>query len=250
MPLLNDAVREKARKLLADLPGTARLVVFTQEMECAHCRENRQLAEEVAGLSGRLSLEVLNLLTDADRARELQVDKVPALVIAGERDYGIKFYGVPAGFEFTSLLAAIALVSRRDSGLKPETRARLATLRAAVDLQVFTTLTCPYCPAAVVTAHRFALESPMVTAAAVDSGEFPQLAGLYDVLAVPRTVVNRQRHIEGVASEDKLLEEVLAAGAAEPALAGERPQVLVDPAQDRTEAGDGDPPPAGTGNVL
>jgi glutaredoxin-like protein len=215
--LMNDSVRRQAEARLKALPNPVRLVVFTQEMECALCRENRQLVEELAALAPeKLRLDVYNLITDPDRAREFGVDKVPAICVVGERDHGIRFYGVPAGFEFTSFLAAIELVAGRDSRLAPATRQQLAALAQPVDLQVFVTLTCPACPSAVTLAHRLALESDRVTAAAVDSAEFPQLAALHGVMAVPKTVVNHAHAFEGAMPEEQFVAEVLK-GAAPPA---------------------------------
>ncbi|MEO0074280.1 MAG: thioredoxin family protein, partial [candidate division WOR-3 bacterium] len=133
----------------------------------------------------------------------------PCLVVAGEKDYGIRFYGVPAGFEFTTLLNTIQLVGRRESGLRPETRQRLAELKEPLDISVFVTLTCPYCPMMAHLAHRFAFESDKVTASVIDAGEFPVLANLHNVTSVPKTVVNRQHHFEGAMPEERFLSELL-----------------------------------------
>jgi len=211
MALLTDSVRRQAQQFLAPMVRPVKLVVFTQEMECAHCRENRLVAEETATLSDTLSVEVVNFILDKEKVAQFRVERVPAVGVVGEKDYGIRFYGVPAGFEFTSLLGAIVLASTGDSGLKPETRAKLAAIAQPVDLSVFVTLTCPYCPMQVGMAHRFAVESEHITAAAIDAAEFVPLAQLHSVMAVPKTVINRQHQFEGVLPEEKLLEEVLRA---------------------------------------
>ncbi|MFO7675414.1 MAG: thioredoxin family protein [bacterium] len=213
MPLISETLKKKSRELLAKLSSDVKLVLFTQEMECAHCREARAVAEEVAGLSDRLSLEVHDLVLESEPARRYGVDKVPALCVVGADDPGIRFFGVPSGYEYTSLLAAIDAVGRADSSLSPQTRARLAELAAPVGIQVFVTLSCPLCPMMVALAHRFAVESSRVTAAAVDAGEFPQLANLYDVTGVPRTIINRTVSLEGVVPEARLLEAVFEAAA-------------------------------------
>ncbi len=213
--IINDAVKKQAQAALADLSNPVRLIVFTQEMECQFCRENRQLAEEVAGLSDKISLEVYNFLLDKEKVVEFQVERVPALVVAGEKDYGIRFYGVPAGFEFSSLVAAIKTVGMRDSGLSVRTKEQLAGLKTPVTIDVFVTLTCPYCPLMVSLAHRFAMASDLITASAIDAQEFPVLANYYDVMAVPKTLINRSQGFEGAVSEERLLDEVLkAAGTA------------------------------------
>jgi glutaredoxin-like protein len=208
VPIMQERVRTQAQKLLADMPNSVRLVMFTQEMECPTCREARQLAEEVASLSEKLALETYHLLIDTEKAKEYNVDRVPTLCVVGRKDYGIRFNGVPAGYEFTSLMNAIKLVSGGDSGLKPETRERLGKLAEPVDIQTFVTLTCPYCPAMAFQAQRMAVESDKVSASVVDSAEFPHLANLYQVMAVPKTVVNKSHSFEGAVPEERLIEEI------------------------------------------
>ncbi len=209
MSLLNESVRGLTREHLSRLPNPVRLVVFTQELECAHCRENRQLAEELAALSDRLSLETYSLLIDKEKAAEFDVAMVPATAVLGEQDYGIRFYGVPVGFEFTSLLNAIELAGNRESKLKPETRKLLAELDGPVELQVFVTLTCPLCPRAVITATQLAVESRHVTTSIIDAAEFPHLAQRYSVTVVPKIVVNGRHSFEGALPEDQFVAEVL-----------------------------------------
>jgi alkyl hydroperoxide reductase subunit AhpF len=94
--------------------------------------------------------------------------------------------------------------------LKPESRARLAALSSPVDLQMFVTLTCPVCPQAASVAASLAIERDNLSLSIIDAGEFPQLAGLYNVLAVPRTVVNRGHSFEGALPEERFIDEVLA----------------------------------------
>jgi alkyl hydroperoxide reductase subunit AhpF len=72
---------------------------------------------------------------------EYAVDKVPATAIRNGKDYGIRFYGLPAGYEFAALLDGILAVSKGDSGLQPESREKLAQLTQPLHLQVFTTPT-------------------------------------------------------------------------------------------------------------
>jgi glutaredoxin len=75
-------------------------------------------------------------------------------------------------------------------------------------MQVFVTPTCPYCPQAVLLAHKMALESDLVTADMVEATEFPHLSMKYSVMGVPRTVINETVHMEGAAPEPLLLAKV------------------------------------------
>jgi glutaredoxin-like protein len=195
--------------MLAKVPNAVRLVVFTRENECRFCKEAREMAQEVAALSDKLSVEVYDLEKDSAKAAEYRVDMVPAICVTGDKDYRIRYYGVPAGYEFSTLLALVELVGRRDSGLKPEARAKLAGLASPVDLQMFVTLTCPVCPLAAGVAASLAIERDDISLSIIDAGEFPQLAGLYNVMAVPRTVVNRGYSFEGALPEDRFIDEVL-----------------------------------------
>ncbi len=142
MALLRDKDREEIREALEDLPADVTLLYFTQDFECDYCGETRMLLEELAALSARLTLEVRDFKADADLAARHGVDKIPAtILLSGAEDRGIRFFGVPAGYEFASLLEGIKLVASGDSGLSGETRAALAALTDPVHLQVFATPT-------------------------------------------------------------------------------------------------------------
>jgi glutaredoxin-like protein len=208
MALLNEEVREQVKQQLANLAGSARLVVFTQEFECQYCAETRQLVEEVADLSDRLEAEVYDFVADERVAKEYGVDKIPAVAVVGEQDYGIRFYGIPSGYEFTSLLEAIQAAAGEEHDLSEETQVYLSELTDPVHMQIFVTPTCPYCPQSVVLAHQMALVSPMVRADMVEAQEFPHLSTKYQVMGVPRTVINDSTHVEGAAPEQMVLEKL------------------------------------------
>jgi glutaredoxin-like protein len=133
------------------------------------------------------------------------VDKIPAVAVIGEDDYGIRFYGIPSGYEFTSLLEAVRMAATGQPDLSDETVEFLSSLSEPVHMQVFVTPTCPYCPQAVVLAHKMAIASPMVRADMVEAQEFPHLVTKYQVMGVPRTVINEATHVEGAAPEPMVL---------------------------------------------
>jgi alkyl hydroperoxide reductase subunit AhpF len=141
MGYLDDGARASVRDRFAELTGPVRIVNFTQEMECQFCRETRSLMEEVAALSDKIDVEVHDFAAEPEAAAELGVDRIPATVLVGDRDRGVRFLGIPAGYEFASLVEGIALVSSGDSGLSPASRDRLAALASPVHLQVFVTPT-------------------------------------------------------------------------------------------------------------
>ena len=219
MPLLPDDVKSQVRETFADLQHPVHLVAFTQTLECAHCGDNRQLMEEVAELSDLIDVQVYDFVTDADKAQEYGVDKIPATVLMGEKDYGIRFYGVPAGYEFTSLIHTIRMIGTGTSQLDEATATGLDELAEPVHMQVFVTPTCPYCPQSVVASYEMAYASSNVSADGIESTEFPHLAVKYQVAGVPRTVINETTHIEGVVPPDVILQAAQEALSSESATA-------------------------------
>lgn len=141
MPLLDAKTRQAVAAELADLTNPVKLVMFTQTFECQYCAETRQLCEELADLSDQLSVEVYNFVTDQDKADEYGIDKIPAIAVIGAKDYGVRFYGIPSGYEFMSLLDAIKTVSAGEVELMPETMAFLSSLKEPLHIQVFITPT-------------------------------------------------------------------------------------------------------------
>ena len=128
MGLLRDSDAAEIRERFKEMVNPVKLVHFTQELNLEYGREARQLLEELTQISDKLSLKIYDFLLDKEKVAEYAVDKVPATVIRNGKDYGIRFFGLPAGYEFATLLDAILAVSEGDSRLQPESREKLAQL--------------------------------------------------------------------------------------------------------------------------
>ncbi len=211
MAFLTDKDKQYVINLFENLKDDVKMIMFTQEIECQYCRETRQLLEEIAALSEKINLTVYNFQTDKEIAERYKIDKIPATVLEGKKDYGIRYYGIPSGYEFSSLLEDIVDVSKNDSGLTEDSKQMLAKIEKPMHLQVFVTPTCPYCPRAVRLAHKLAIESEFITADMVEASEFPHLSMKYNVNGVPRTVIEEDFPVEGAVPEITLVEKVLEA---------------------------------------
>ena len=141
MPLLDENTRQQVAAELADLENPVKLIVFTQTFECQYCAETRQLCEEIADLSDQISVQVFNFVTDKENADEYGVDKIPAIAVVGAKDYGIRYFGIPSGYEFMSLLDSVKTASSGEVELMPETMAFLDELKDPLHIQVFVTPT-------------------------------------------------------------------------------------------------------------
>ena len=208
MGLLNKKIVKELNEAFKGLKKDVTLKFFTQEMECRFCKETRDLLTELEKTSDKIKVEIFDFVEDKSEAEKLGVDKIPAIVVMDEKDYGIKFYGIPGGYEFASLIESIKLVSTGESGLQPETKKFLDSLKKEVHLQVFVTPTCPYCPGAVVLAHKMAYYSPKVKGDMVEATEFPHLSQKYNVMGVPRTVINETEFQEGAAPENMIIDKI------------------------------------------
>lgn len=193
------------------LENPAKIIMFTQEVECQFCIQTRQLINELAALNDKIKVEIYDFLKDSEKAKEYGVDKVPAIAIVSERDYGIRFYGMPYGYELQTLLEGVINVSRGRTDVSEETRKKLREIKKPVHIQVFVTLTCPYCPVVATIAYKFAIESDLIKADVIEASEFPQLAVKYAVMGTPKTVINEKIEFIGAFPEDLFLEHVLLA---------------------------------------
>jgi glutaredoxin-like protein len=192
-----------------NLKGEVRIIMFTQETECPFCKQARELTEEIGALSNKIKVEVYDFVKDSEKAKEYQVDKVPAIAVLGKKDYGIRFYGLPYGYEFRPFTESIINVSRGTTNLSEETKKKLASIEKPVHIQVFVSLTCPHCPLVTSLAHQFAIESDLVRADMIDASEFLHLAQKYSVMGVPNTVINEKTEFVGAVPEELFVQQVV-----------------------------------------
>jgi len=200
-----------------EMTGPVTIELYTQResriilpiQECATCKDTRELLTEVAGLADSIQLEVHDFVAETDGARAAGIDRIPAFVLKGAAKGRVRYFGIPSGYEFTSLIQDLTAVSRGTTDLAAGTREALAGLTADVHIKVFVTPTCPHCPGIAHLAHQFAIESPRITADVIEASEFPDLVQRYGVSGVPRTIINETIDVMGAVPEASLLEAVL-----------------------------------------
>ncbi len=211
MGLLSEEDKKYLINEFNKLEKEVKLIYFSQEIECTYCRETREILNELSSLSDKIKVEEHNFVTEKDIAETYGIDKIPAIVVMSDKDYGVRYFGIPAGYEFSSLVEDIIDVSRGTTDLSDETKKKLKTIDKPIHIQVFVTPTCPYCPSAVRTAHKLAIECDYIRGDMIESSEFPHLANKYGVYAVPKVVINENISFEGALPEKSYLEYVLSA---------------------------------------
>ncbi|AEB12082.1 protein disulfide oxidoreductase [Marinithermus hydrothermalis] len=202
MPLLGEQEQRIVRERLATLTRDVEAVLFTDtstiitpgKEPCVYCKETEQLLKELEALTDKLHLTIYNLALPEGKAKaqEMGVEAAPTIILRekGSDATNLRYRGIPAGYEFASLLEDIEMLGRDGHGLPDEVVQALNALPSPVRMQVFVTPTCPYCPAAVRVAHRFAYASPKVVGEMIEAQEFPKLSDRYGIHGVPDTVIN------------------------------------------------------------
>ncbi len=213
MPVqLDESVKQQVSQRFTDMKEPVTVRVFSTKDHCLLCNEMLDLVEQVGKLSEKITVKHCDCNEDDPEAKKYDIKNHPALAIEGDEDYGIRIFGVPAGKEFTTLIESIMLVSSRDPILAPEIKDMLKKLHKKVNLKVFVTLQCPYCPAMVLRAHKLALASDKISAEMIEASQFAELASKFDIYGVPNTIINYGKgSVEGLVTEDVLVNAIFQA---------------------------------------
>ncbi|MFW5896193.1 MAG: protein disulfide oxidoreductase, partial [archaeon] len=172
MPILSDQNKKDVEDVFAEMDDQVTAHLFVDE-DCEYCDETVELNEELAAITDTFALEVHDL--DDDLAEEYDARKynnAPVTVLSNGEISGVRYFGIPSGQEFGAYVRDIVAVSTGESGLDDDIKAELAEIDEPVNIKVFVTLTCPHCPQAVETAHKFAIENPNITSEMVEAQEF------------------------------------------------------------------------------
>jgi glutaredoxin-like protein len=230
IPLRDQQVlRERFQR---ELTSRLRIDYFTQKpasifipgrQECAYCADVQVLMEEVASLSERITLTVHDIDHEPNVAKSFGIDKVPGIVIRGQTNRPLRYFGVPAGSEFPGFIETLLDAARGTVTLLADTAKQLRKLKSDVHLQVMVTPTCPYCPALARTAAKLALQNVRVKLDVVEVSEFPQMAQHYGVRVVPTTVINDTAALPGAMDESTLLENIFRIVEGKPITRGRTP---------------------------
>jgi len=204
----------QVREMFRELENPVRLRFFRPEGECRFCEETEEILKILASLSDKLSAEVNS--EGSPEAVKYDLPMYPALLVHGKEEYNVRFFGIPAGYEFGALVEDILDVSRGAPSMNPLLRRIVREkIRRRVRIMVFVTPTCPYCPLAVRAAHKMAMANPLVYGDMIEAMEFPDLANRYNVFTVPKNVIQVDGQdvleFEGAVPDAYLVAQVLSA---------------------------------------
>ncbi len=211
---------EEDRKYLVDLfekelKGEVKILFFgsKKKEECEYCNLTEQILQELAETSNKITIESHDFDDEEALAKKYNVEMVPAILMLDENgnDMRIRFYGIPSGYEFSSLIEDVIATSKNGAvDLSQDTIKKLQEVKTPLKLQVFVTPTCPYCPRAVLMAHKLAMQSPNVIGEMIEANEFPDLSMQYNVSSVPHIIINEgEGEFVGALPEEAFVEQVM-----------------------------------------
>ena len=195
--MLDDKIKTDVKKEFEAMKDPVKIIYHEDESAQLN-GQIKELLTEVVELSDKISLEI-----------DSEGDNKPNFELKGKNKGTIRFMGIPSGHEFSTLISSLLMASTGEHKLSDETVKFIEELKDPLDLKVFITPTCPYCPAAVFLAHRFAMVSEKVTGTMVEAMEFQELSQSFNVAGVPHTIVNdKQGGFVGAHPEPSALNEI------------------------------------------
>ena len=182
--------------------------LFVQDHECLYCNDVRDMVNQLAELSDKVSVNEHKGSLDEGDAKEMGVIHTPAIVLHGKKPYNVKFYGIPAGHEFGALVGSIIDVSTGTAPLENDVIEDIASIDKPITIKVFVTPQCPYCPNMTRLAHQAAIINPLISSEMIESLEFQEETAKYGVFGVPKTILNETTTIDGLSPIEMFVEKL------------------------------------------
>ena len=167
-----------------------------------------EVYQELAELSDRITLTVYELEDEAEMAQRRDVIEAPGLVLWGELNRPLRYYGAPTGHLFVALIRAMVLASTRAAKPSAQIQRLLRKLRQKTRLRVLGSPLDPNAGQAALIAYSAALLSPKLQADVFTIEEFPEIARRSGVQAAPTTFVGDQMGFAGVVEPLELCEYI------------------------------------------
>jgi len=207
MSLIDAETQQFLKKHFEQLEHPVKLHFFKSE-GCMYCKEIYEILTTLEDLSPKISVVEYDFSKDKKSVEAFKIDMHPAIVIEGVKPYNVRFFGIPSGYEFTTLIEDIMDASKGDVHMPEHLKQKIKAWDKPLRLQVFVTPTCPYCPRMVRLVHKMAFLNPKITGDMVEAIEFPDLSNKHEVSGVPKTVINGKDGIVGAYPEDLGVEEI------------------------------------------
>ncbi len=197
--MLDQSILQQVREIFKNLDAhyTFRVIADSHRNET---EEMRQFLNDFASCSDHLTCEFNQTFQD---------NSLEFTLLKDGKETGITFRGIPNGHEFTSLLLAVLNADGKGKNLPDEMICqRIKSLKGAIHLQTYVSLTCTNCPDIVQALNIMALQNPNLTHEMVDGALFQDEVNRLNIQAVPAVYANGEMLHMGRGSLGELLQKL------------------------------------------
>ncbi len=207
MKLLTDKNRTEISFMIGDLKDKVRILAFYSDVSCPTCLDTMQYIEEICELNEKLDLNKYEKTKHTEIFQKYDISLVPALIVSNSESKisGIRFYGIPSGYEIHSFIHAIKMVSGIENSIESEIIERIKRLNKTFHIDVFITPTCSFCPQAVINGHILAYYNDNISCYMIESTSMLEYAKSFEISSVPVTLINGKTRINGSKSLNETL---------------------------------------------
>lgn len=189
--------------------------------DSAKSREMLELLEDIAGLSGRITLEQHRNANE--RTPSFSLNR------PGE-NIGLTFAGIPMGHEFTSLVLALLQVGGHPPKVEADVIEQIKGIQGEFRFETYISLSCHNCPEVVQALNLMAVLNPNITHVMIDGALYQKEVDERRIMAVPTIYLNGQEFGQGRMELGEIIAKIdtgAAARAAEKLSAKEPYDVLI-----------------------
>ncbi len=190
---LDNEIKAQLNQYLGLLEGD--LVLHLSEAEDAVSLQMRDLVNEIASMSPRISVQAAKL------------KRTPSFAISKPNEEPrVAFAGVPLGHEFTSLVLALLQVSGRKPKIDDSAIENIKALSGTHEFETYVSLTCHNCPDVVQALNTIAVLNPNFSHTMIEGGAYQSEIDERQIMGVPTVFHNGEMFGNGRMS----LEEIIA----------------------------------------
>lgn len=205
MNLIDDATKEEVRKNLSSMEDDVEIMFF--ESEGQFTNEIKQLLTEIAETNSKVKISLYKV--GDENSKKYNINEGPVMKFSSKHLKGdFRFYGIPSGYEFATLLYILNMASNGKVGGPLVDVSK--KIKEDIKLEVFLSPTCPHCPSSAIVAFKLAMLNEKVKAYIYEVMEFQEKVQKYRVSGVPKTIINEGKHeYTGGLPEDFASKEIL-----------------------------------------
>ncbi|MGB9620954.1 MAG: thioredoxin family protein [Brevinematia bacterium] len=170
----------------------------------------KQFFKELGEINSKIKVNFRENVQVSDAG--IPIETNPTVTIGEDKGYKIIFRGSPLGYEASQIVETLIMVSNNSHDIEGNMAKELSSISKPVNIKVFVTPSCPYCPASAYLANRIAVASSgKVTSEVIEANEVPDLAMKWGIESVPTQIINDSEDsiTIGVQDEHSFINQVL-----------------------------------------